>query len=260
MTRSTLVCFAWTAYKAPLLKADLEAVYERNSDFTKLNFLIRLSSTPPLRRSLSTDRQLNWQLRTWLIVRQECTIHSSHPAAHIRDPLFCKNAFSHSIISVHSESGPWQGFHLSTPVPRFHGILHWDLINHEIKLEWDVAVFWNIKTTFDFKFIFDVSVSVWCYKKHALFEFSLAYTSKYSWGFSALWTIWFQFQGNNWDNTKNINRLKIQWYPCNAWSLFSQLLPKALKVMISGIFPFKEPLRSRSPWAHTADHWQLHWN
>ena len=47
MTRSTLVCFARTAYKAPLLKADLEAVYERNSDLTKLNFLIWLSSTPP---------------------------------------------------------------------------------------------------------------------------------------------------------------------------------------------------------------------
>ena len=37
--------------------------YKRNSDFTKLNFPIRLSSGPPLRRSLRTDRQLNWQLR-----------------------------------------------------------------------------------------------------------------------------------------------------------------------------------------------------
>ena len=96
MTRSTLVCFARTAYKAPLLKADLEAVYERNSDLTKLNFLIRLSSTPPLRRSLSTDRQLNWQLRTWLIVRQECTIHSSHPATrpHQRSSILQKRIFT----------------------------------------------------------------------------------------------------------------------------------------------------------------------
>ena len=47
MTRSTLVCFARTAYQAPLLKADLEAVYERNWNLTKLNFLIRLLANPP---------------------------------------------------------------------------------------------------------------------------------------------------------------------------------------------------------------------
>ena len=149
MTRSTLVCFARTAYQAPLLKADLEA--ERNWNLTKLNFLIRLLANPPTGTEPQlTDRQLNWQLRIWLIVHQECTIHSSSypPTSECYHQIllwpFCKNAFSHSIISSHSVARPWQGFHLSTLVPRFHGILHWDLINHGFKLKWNVATFWEM--------------------------------------------------------------------------------------------------------------------
>ena len=144
MTRSTLVCFAWVAYKAPLLTGNHSTVRRKKSIFWS-----DFWQNPPLRRSLSSDRQLNWQLnwqlRTWLIIRQECTIHSTPTPLAVKDMRmynshqqilswpFCKNAFSHSIISVHSDPRPRRSLNLSTLVPRFDGILHWGARAHQFR-------------------------------------------------------------------------------------------------------------------------------
>ena len=137
MARSTLVCFDWAAFKAPSLKAKAvgrhHSINSSKRETTEIHFLIGLTfgkrAPPPSGTELSNGQAAKLAVKDMMDDRPR--MYDSPPTTYtyqqiVRGP-FRKNAFSHSIISVHSQRAALSGAFIYQ---------HWSHHSAEFCSEW----------------------------------------------------------------------------------------------------------------------------